>query len=84
LSGTPEKSEVESAKDQDDADIHYQSFPELVSEKLEIYADYDGHHRHHEKHDSHLAAHVSQHSPDDPYCGGRATPWGCREAWGPG
>jgi hypothetical protein len=45
LSGTPEKSEVESAKDQDDADIHYQSFPELVSEKLEIYADYDGHHR---------------------------------------
>ena len=74
LSWTPEKPQVESRKHQDDTDIHYQPFPELVSEELEIYADYDGHHRHHAKHDSHLSAHVSQHFPDDPYCGGRATP----------
>jgi hypothetical protein len=75
LSRTPEKSQVETGKHQDDADIHYQPLPEFASEELEIYADYDGHHRHHVKHDSHLPAHVSQHSANDPLFGGRAT-WG--------
>jgi hypothetical protein len=73
---TSKKSQIESGKHQDDADIDYQPFPELASEELEIYTDYDDHHRHHVKHDSHLSAHVSKHSANDPYCGGHATPCG--------
>jgi hypothetical protein len=32
------------------ANIHYQPFPESVSEEHEIYTDYNGCHRHHVKH----------------------------------
>jgi hypothetical protein len=56
-SWTPEKSQVESCEHQDNANIHYQSFPESVSEEHGIYADYNGCHRHHVKHDSHLSVH---------------------------
>jgi hypothetical protein len=58
-SWTPEKSKVESSEHQDNANIHYQPFPESVSEEHEIYADYDGDHRHHVKHGSYLSAHFS-------------------------
>jgi hypothetical protein len=34
--GTYEKSKVESQKHKDDANIHYQSFPESISEETEI------------------------------------------------
>jgi hypothetical protein len=61
----PEESQVESCEHQDNANIHCQPFPELVSEEHEIYTDYDGCHRHHVKHYSYLSAHVSRHFPDD-------------------
>jgi hypothetical protein len=54
---TPEESQVESPEHQDNADIHYQPFPESVSEEREIYTDYNGYHRRHVKHDGHLSAH---------------------------
>jgi len=40
---------VESSEYQDNANIHYQPFPESVSEEHEIYTDYNGCHRHHVK-----------------------------------
>ena len=55
----PEESQVESREHQDDSNIHYQPFPESVSEEHEIYTDYDGYHRHHVKYDSYLSAHFS-------------------------
>jgi len=45
-----QESKVESCEHQNDSNIHYQPFPESVSEKREIYSDYDGYHRHHVKH----------------------------------
>jgi hypothetical protein len=62
----PEESQIESSEHQDNANIHCQPFPELVSEEHEIYTDYDGGHRHHVKDYSYLSTHFSQHSPDDP------------------
>jgi hypothetical protein len=53
----PEESEVESCEHQDNANIHCQPFPEMVSEEREIYTDYDGYHRRHVKHDGYLSAH---------------------------
>jgi hypothetical protein len=44
---------------QDNSNIHYQPFPESVSEEHEIYTDYDGDHCHHVKHDSYLSVHFS-------------------------
>lgn len=49
-SWSPEESQVESYEDQDDANIHYQPFPESISEEHEIYSDYKGCHRHRVKH----------------------------------
>jgi hypothetical protein len=56
-SWAPDKSQVESCEYQNNANIHRQPFPELVSEEHEIYTDYDGCHRHHVKHHSYLSAH---------------------------
>ena len=56
-SGPPEESEIKSAEYQDNANVHCQPFPKSVSEKQEIYADYDGCHRHHVKHYCCLSAH---------------------------
>jgi mannitol-1-phosphate/altronate dehydrogenase len=56
-SRTSEESEVESCEHQDNANIHCEPFPELVSEEEEIYTDYDDYHCHHVKHDSYLSAH---------------------------
>jgi hypothetical protein len=58
-SWTPEESQVESCKHQDNANIHCQPFPESVSEEREIYTDYDGCHRHDVEHDRYLPAHFS-------------------------
>jgi hypothetical protein len=60
--GTYEKSKVESQKHKDDANIHYQSFPESISEETEIYTDYDGYHRHHIKHYSYPSIHFGSRS----------------------
>jgi hypothetical protein len=38
----PEESEIEGCEHEDNANIHYQPFPEPVSEEQEIYGDYDG------------------------------------------
>ena len=65
-SWTPEEFKVESSEHQDNANIHYQPFPESVSEEHEIYTDYDGDHRHHVKHDSYLSAHFSLPVTSDP------------------
>ncbi|MGC2688388.1 MAG: hypothetical protein WA375_12470 [Pseudolabrys sp.] len=51
-----EKSPVESREHQDNANIHCQSFPEVVSKKREIHTDYDGYHHHHVNHYSYLSA----------------------------
>jgi hypothetical protein len=58
-SWSPKESQVEGYEDQDDVDIHYQPFPQSISEEHEIYSDYKGCHRHHVKRDSYLSAHVS-------------------------
>ncbi|MGA9513229.1 MAG: hypothetical protein WBV51_06620 [Pseudolabrys sp.] len=51
-----EKSPVESREHQDNANIHCQSFPEVVSKEREIHTDYDGYHHHHVNHYSYLSA----------------------------
>jgi hypothetical protein len=58
-SWTTEVSEVETCKHQDNANIHYQPFPEPISEEHKIYTDYGGDHRHHVKHDRYLSTHFS-------------------------
>jgi hypothetical protein len=58
-SWTPQESQVERREHQDDSNIHYQPFPESVSEEPEIYTDYDGCHRNRVKHHSHLSAHLT-------------------------
>ena len=65
-SWTPEESKIESSEHQDNASIHAQPFPELVSEEREIYTDYDGCHCYRVKHSSYLSVHFSQPSQDDP------------------
>ncbi len=60
-SRTPEESQVESCEHQYNANVHYQPFPESVSEEREIHADYDGCHCHHVQRDSDLPAHFSLH-----------------------
>ncbi|MGH8233264.1 MAG: hypothetical protein ACREPU_03575 [Rhodanobacteraceae bacterium] len=57
-SWVPEKSEVESHKNQDDAEVDDQPFPKSMSEKHKIHADYNGCHRHHVNHHSYLSAHL--------------------------
>jgi hypothetical protein len=52
-----EVSQVESSEHQDDANIHYQPFPESVSKEREIYTDYNGCHRHRVKHCSYPSVH---------------------------
>jgi len=54
-----EKSQVESSEHQDNANIHYQPFPESVSEEHEIYTDYNGCHCQHVKHHSYPSVHFS-------------------------
>jgi hypothetical protein len=58
-SWTPQESQVESCEHQDDSNIHYQPFPESVSEEHQIYPDDDGYDRRHKKYDGHLSAHFS-------------------------
>jgi hypothetical protein len=57
----PEESQVESGKDQDNANIRYQPFPKAVSEERKIYTDDDGYHYHHIKHASYPTAHFRGH-----------------------
>ncbi|MGC1682662.1 MAG: hypothetical protein WA760_15145 [Pseudolabrys sp.] len=59
-----EKSPVESREHQDNANIHCQSFPEVVSKKREIHTDYDGYHHHHVNHYSYLSARFSHAGAD--------------------
>src|SRR5215469_13691018 len=59
-SRTPEKSQVEGHEDQDDANIHYQPFPESISEEHEIHTDYHGCHRHHVNHHRYRSAHLTE------------------------
>jgi hypothetical protein len=59
ISGTREEPEVESSEHQDNANVHRQPFPEVVSEERDIYTDYDGCHRYRVKHSSDLSAHFS-------------------------
>jgi hypothetical protein len=56
-----EESQVESSEQQDNANIHYQPFPESVSEH-EICADYNGCQRHHVKYYSYPSVHFSRTS----------------------
>jgi hypothetical protein len=52
LSRMPEEFQVERSKDQDNANIHHQPFPESMSEEHDVYSDYNGCHGHHVKYDS--------------------------------
>jgi hypothetical protein len=51
------KSQVESCEHQDDANVHHQPFPEMVSEERDIRSDYNDCHHHNIKRDSHLSDH---------------------------
>lgn len=62
-SWAPKKYQVESCEHQDNADIHYQPFPESVSEEREIDGNDDGCHRQCVKQDAYLSVHFSQYSP---------------------
>ncbi|MGB8243229.1 MAG: hypothetical protein WCF76_04945 [Pseudolabrys sp.] len=59
-----EKSPVESREHQDNANIHCQPFPEVVSKESEIHTDYDGYHHHHVNHYSYLSARFSHAGAD--------------------
>ncbi|MFZ1195315.1 MAG: hypothetical protein WAN49_07750, partial [Pseudolabrys sp.] len=59
-----EKSPVESREHQDNANIHCQPFPEVVSKEREIHTDYDGYHHHHVNHYSYLSARFSHAGAD--------------------
>jgi hypothetical protein len=54
---THEEPQVESSEHQDNANIHYQPFPESVSEEREIHADYNGCHHHHVNHYNYSSIH---------------------------
>lgn len=75
-SWTLQESQVESSEYQDNSYIHYQPFPEPVSEKQEIYTDYDGYHQQSVKHASCLSFHfespVSEYKPFRNACGSHA------------
>jgi hypothetical protein len=58
-SWTPEKSQIESQKHQDNADIHRQPFGESILEERDIHADYDDCHRYQIEHDDHRSVHFS-------------------------
>jgi hypothetical protein len=58
----PQEYEVESGEHHDDADIHNQSFQEVVSEECEICTDYDGYHHHGINHDERVSVHFSYDS----------------------
>ena len=60
-SWTAEETDVESREHQDDANVHGQPFPEVVSEERDIDTDNNRHHCHAIKHDSDLSAHFSTH-----------------------
>jgi hypothetical protein len=53
-SSTPEESQVESCEHQDNANVHYQPYPESVSEERKIHSAYDGCHCRYVKRDSDL------------------------------
>ena len=53
----PEESQIESCEYQNNANIHYQPFPDSVSEEHEIDTDYNGYHRGYVKYDSDVSAH---------------------------
>jgi hypothetical protein len=59
LRWTPQESQVERREHQDDSNIYCQPLPESISEKHEIYTDYDGCHRHNVKPDSYLSTHFN-------------------------
>jgi hypothetical protein len=58
-SSTLEESQVEGCEYQDNSYIHYQLFPEPVSEEQEIYTEYDGSQQQYVKHDSCRSFHFS-------------------------
>jgi hypothetical protein len=53
------ESRVESYDQKNNANIHYQPFPELISEEHEIYTDYNSDHCDHVKHHSYPSAHFN-------------------------
>jgi hypothetical protein len=60
-----EKSVVEGAEDQDNADIRRQPLPESISEEHEIETDYDRDHCHEVKRERHLPVHFGTTSARD-------------------
>lgn len=44
-----------------EADVHHQSFPEMVPEDQDIYSDDDGYHRHQVRHGNHRSRHCDLH-----------------------
>jgi hypothetical protein len=82
-SWTPQKSKVKSREHQNNANIHREPFPESVSEKPEIHADYGGYHRRHVKHDRYLFANSSGNRHLEFSISRRhfhRQAWGCRAA----
>jgi hypothetical protein len=57
FSWTLQESQVESCEHQDNSYIHYQPFPEPVSEEQEIHSNYNGYHQRDVKYQSCLSSH---------------------------
>ena len=56
-SWTPQEPEIERREHQNNPDIYYQPFPELVPEKQDVHADHDGYQREHVEHDGCPSSH---------------------------
>jgi hypothetical protein len=54
-----QESEIEGRKHQDDADVHYQPFPESILEEQKIYTNDDGYQRHNVNRDRDVPCHFN-------------------------
>ena len=55
-----QESEVECREHQNNANIHHQPFPELISEEREIHTDYNRSHCHNVKRETYVSDHFSK------------------------
>jgi hypothetical protein len=53
------ESQIEGCKHQDNADVHYQSFPESIPKEEQIHTNYNGYQHPNVKPDKHILCHLS-------------------------
>jgi hypothetical protein len=59
------ESQIEGCKHQDNADVHYQPFPESIPKEEQIHANYDGYQHSEVKADQHTLCHLNVLSPGE-------------------